>query len=75
MLFPKLVLCLDLFKLFAGINEKDIIILLATFLEYKNTGRDARTLENIGRQTDNGIHIVFLFYEKTTDHSLCISSE
>lgn len=59
MLKTEFVLGLDLFKLFAGINKQDVIVFLTAFLQYKNTSRDACTIENIGWQPDNGIYIVF----------------
>ena len=63
-LWTELVLGLHLLKLLAGINEKDVVILLATFLQYQDTGRDACAIENVRRQTDDCIHIVLLFNEE-----------
>ena len=75
MLRTEFVLGLNFFKLFAGINEQDIIVFLTAFLQYENTGRNACTIENIGRQPDNGINIVFLLYQETAYNALCIPSE
>ena len=75
MLRTKFVLSLYLFKLLACINEQNIVILLAAFLKDKDTSRYACAIENIGRQTDNGINIVFLLYQETAYNALCIPSE
>ena len=75
MLRTELVLGFDLFKLLAGINEQNIVILLTAFLEHQDTGRDACAIEYIGRQTDDGIHIVLLLNEETADYALGIATE
>ena len=59
MLRTELVLGFDLFKLLASINEENVVILLTAFFEYQDTGRDACAIEDVGRQTDDGIHISF----------------
>ena len=75
MLRAEFVLGLDLFKLFAGINEQDIIVFLTAFLQYENTGRNTCTIEYIGWQTDNSIDIVFLLYQEAAYNTLCIPSK
>ena len=66
MLRAEFVLGLDLFKLFAGINEQAIIVFLTAFLQYENTGRNACTIENIGTvsythiETENRIKTISL---------------
>src|SRR5574344_1622219 len=75
MLRTELVLGLDLFKLLAGINEENVVILLTAFLEHQDTGRDACAIEDIGRKSDDGIHIVLLLDEETADYALGIATE
>ena len=75
MLRTELVLCLDLLKLLAGINKQDVVILLTAFLEHQDTGRDACAIEDVGRQTDDGIHIVLFLNEETADYTLGIATE
>ena len=51
MLWAELVLRLDLFKLLAGINKQNVVILLTAFLEHQDTGRDACAIEDVGRKS------------------------
>lgn len=64
MLWTELVLGLYLFKLLTCVNEQDIVIFLAAFLENKNTGRNACTIEDVGWQSDNGIYVVLFSMRK-----------
>ena len=75
MLRTELVLRLDFLKLLAGINEQDVVILLAALLKHKDASRYARTIENVGRQTDNSIYVVLLLDEETADNALGITTE
>ena len=75
MLRTELVLCLYLFKLLAGINKQNVVILLTAFLEYQNTGRDACAIEYIGWEPDDGIHIVLFLNEETANDALGIATE
>ena len=67
MLLTQLVLGLDLFELLAGIDEEDVVILLAAFLHYQNTGGDAGAVENVGRKSDDGVNVVLLLNEELTN--------
>ena len=69
------VLGLYLFKLLACINEQDVVILFTAFLKHQNTSRNACAIEDVGRESDDGIHIVLLLNEKTTDYALGITTE
>lgn len=75
MLRTKLVLGLYLFKFLTGINKENIVILLTTLLEHQDTGGNACAIEDIGRKSDNSIHIIFLFDEETADDALGIATE
>ena len=66
-LWAKLILCLYLFKLLAGIYEEYIIIILAALLYHNDTSWDTCTIENVGRQTDDGVNIVLLLNEETAN--------
>ncbi|EJW94077.1 hypothetical protein EVA_17819 [gut metagenome] len=74
-LLSELVLCLYLLKLLAGINKQNIVIFLAAFFENQDAGRNAGAVEYISWETDNSIHIVFLFNEEAADYSFGISTE
>lgn len=52
-------MCLDFLKLLAGINEQDVVIFLAAFLKHKDASRYARTIEDIGRQTNDSMLGIF----------------
>ena len=58
-----------------GINKQNVVILLTAFLEHQDTGRDACAIEYIGRQTDDGIHIVLFLNEETAYYALGIATE
>ena len=75
MLRTEFVLRLYLFKLFACVDEENIVVLLTAFLEYEDAGGDACAIEDVGRQTDNGIHIVLFLNEETADYALGIATE
>lgn len=49
MLWAELVLCLYLLKILAGINEENTVVFLTAFLKHQNTGRDACSIEDVGR--------------------------
>ena len=59
----KLVLGLGLLELFAGIDEENVFILFTAFFHHEDTCRDARAIENVGGETDDGIDII-LFLDK-----------
>lgn len=74
-LLAEFVLGLDLLELLAGIDEEDVVIVLAALLHYQDTGRDACAVKDVGRQTDDCVNVVLLLNEELTDFALGCSAE
>ena len=75
MLLTEFVLRFDLLELLAGVYEQDVVILLAAFFHHQDTGGDAGAIEDVGRETDNGVDVAFLLDEELTDLPLCRATE
>ena len=75
MLLTEFVLRLNLLEFLAGVDEEDVVVLLAAFLHHQNTGGNAGPIENISRQADDGIDVVLLLNKELANLSFSRSTE
>ena len=67
MLRTEFVLSLYFLVFLAGVNEEDVIVRLTAFLHYEDTCRNACTVEDICRKTDDCVNVVLLFNQELSD--------
>ena len=69
------VLVAILYEVMAGIDHKDSLALgCIGLIDNDDTGRDAGTIKQVGRQTDDALDITFID-DGLTDGGLCIAAE
>lgn len=61
------VLRLNLLKLFARVDEQNVVTCFAALLDDENAGRDARAIEDVGRQTYDCVDAVALLNKELAD--------
>ena len=56
-----------MFKALAGVDEEDVVGIVALLLEHQDAGRDTGPKEDICREADDGIEVVAILDEVSAD--------